>query len=198
MTDLHSKPASEFCSADIAAIVTSALPEGERVEFKRSLPTGKGTRDPWEIGRQPGDKGKNEILEEVTAFANAYGGVLLLGIDESSTKPAAASAITPVPRCIDLAERFKLIFRDCVEPQLPALEVFAVPTNNDNGVVIFRVGRSHSAPHRVRKTLVCPVRRADRCEKMTMREIQDMTLNVSKGLERLEKRLSASVLILKF
>ena len=190
MTDLHSKPASEFCPADIAAMVTSALPEGERVEFKRSLPAGKGKRDPWEIGKEPGDKGKNEILEEVTAFANAYGGVLLLGVDESSTKPAAASAITPVPRCIDLAERFKLIFRDCVEPQLPALEVFAVPTNQDNGVVIFRVGRSHSAPHRVTKTLVCPVRRADRCEKMTMREIQDMTLNVSKGLERLEKRLS--------
>ena len=29
------------------------------------------------------------LLEEVTAFANAYGGVLVLGIDESSTKPAS-------------------------------------------------------------------------------------------------------------
>ena len=83
MTDLLSKPASKICAADIAAMVTSALPEGERVEFKRSLPTPKGKRDPWEIGKEPGDKAKNEILEEVTAFANAYGGVLFLGIDES-------------------------------------------------------------------------------------------------------------------
>ena len=190
MTDLHSKPATEFCPADIVAMVTSALPEGERVEFKRSLPAAKGKRDPWEMGNEPGDKAKNEILEEVTAFANTYGGVLILGIEESSTKPAAATAIAPVPRCTELAERFKLIFRDCVEPQLPVLEVFAVPTDQDNGVVIFRVGRSHSAPHRVTKTLVCPVRRADRCERMAMREIQDMTLNVSKGLERLERHLS--------
>ena len=190
MTDLLSKPASEICPADIDAMVASALPEGERVEFKRSLPKAKGKPDSWEDGREPGDKAKNEILEEVTAFANAYGGVLMLGVDESSTRPAAAAEIAPIPRCAELAERFKLIFRDCVEPQLPALEVFAVPTDQENGIVIFRVGRSHTAPHRVTKTLVCPVRRADRCEKMTMREIHDMTLNVSKGLERLERRLS--------
>ncbi len=190
MTDLYSKPASEFCPADITAMVTSSLPEGERVEFKRSLPAAKGKRDQWKIGNEPGDKAKNEILEEVTAFANAYGVFLFLGVEESSTKPASAAGIAPVPRCTELAERFKLIFRDCVEPQLPALEVFAVPTDQDDGVVIFRVGRSLSAPHRVTKTLVCPVRRADRCEKMTMREIQDMTLNVSKGIERLERRLS--------
>ena len=190
MTDLLSKPASEISPADLDAMVASALPEGERVEFKRSLPNAKGKRDPWEDGKEPADKAKNTILEEVTAFANTYGGVLFLGVAESSTRPAAATAITPVPRCTDLAERFKLIFRDRVEPQLSALEVFAVPTDRDNGVVIFRVARSHNAPHRITKTLVCPVRRADRREKMTMREIQDMTLNISKGLERLEKRLS--------
>ena len=63
-------------------------------------------------------------------------------------------------------------------------------TKDDSGVVVFRVGRSRMAPHRVTTTRVCPVRRADRCEGMSMREIQDMTLNVSRGLERLERRLS--------
>ena len=189
MTDLLSKPASEVCPADIFAMVNSALPEGERIEFKRSLPVAKSKRDPWSIDNELGDKAKNEILEEVTAFANAYGGVLFLGVEESSKKPATAVGIVPVPRCTELAERFKLIFRDCVEPQLPMLEVFAVSIDQDKGIVIFRVGRSHSAPHRVTKTLVCPARRADRCERMTMREIQDMTLNVSKGFERLERHL---------
>lgn len=46
------------------------------------------------------------------------------------------------------------------------------------------------APHPVRPTRECTIRRADRCEKMTMREIQDLTLNTSRGLERLERRLS--------
>ncbi len=84
----------------------------------------------------------------------------------------------------------ELVFRDCVEPQLPRIEIFAVQTEGDKGVVLIRVGKSRLAPHRVTKTRVCPVRRADRCEEMTMREIQDMTLNVSRGLERLERRLS--------
>ena len=121
MTDPLSKSSSEIYPADIHAIIASALPEGDQVEFKRSLPTAKGKPDPWEDGKEPGDRAKNEILAEVTAFANAHGGVLLLGIDESSTKPAAATAIVPVPRCIELAERFNLIFRDRVEPQLPVL-----------------------------------------------------------------------------
>ena len=190
MIELLSKPAEEIGAADMDALIASALPESEQVEFKKSLSTAKDKRDPWEDGKEPGDKAKTAILQEVTAFANAYGGILLLGIDESSTRPAAASAIAPLPRCTDLAERFKLVFRDCVEPQLPGLEVFAVPTSGDNGVVVFRVARSHSAPHRLTKTLVCPIRRGDRCEKLTMREIQDMTLNVARGLERLERRLS--------
>ena len=56
-------------------------------------------------------------------------------------------------------------------------------------MIVFRAGKSRLAPHRITKTLVCPVRWADRCEKMTMREIQDMTLNVTRGLERLERLL---------
>ena len=55
---------------------------------------------------------------------------------------------------------------------------------------MIRVGRSRLAPHRVKQTRICPVRSADRSEEMTMRRIQDMTLNVSRGLERLDKRLS--------
>ena len=188
--DLLSKPADEIGPADIETLVASRLPESERVEFKRALPAAKGKRDPWYEDRDPGDKAKNGILEEVVAFANAYGGLLVLGIGESSDRPPVASEIVPVPRCTDLTERFKLVFRDCVEPPLSGLEIFAVPTKGDNGVVLFRVGRSLLAPHRVTKTLVCPVRRADRCEKMTMREIQDMTLNVSRGIERLERQLS--------
>ena len=80
-------------------------------------------------------------------------------------------------------------FRDRVEPQLPYLEVFEVPTEGDSGIIIIRAGRSHQAPHRIKGLRVCPIRRTDRCEEMSMREIQDMTLNLSRGLEQLEKKL---------
>ena len=82
------------------------------------------------------------------------------------------------------------MFRDRVEPQLPQIEIIPIKTDGESGVVICRVGQSRLAPHRVKRTLVCPIRRSDRCQKMSMREIQDLTLNISRGLERLERRLS--------
>ena len=192
MIEVLSKPADQIGIDDIKALIASEVPEGEQIEFKENLSTKGQASDPWEKGEDKiGDRAKDAILKEVVAFANAHGGTLLLGIKESNSNPPVAADILPIPRCQDLAERLKLVFRDCVEPQLPRLEVFAVPTKDESGVIILRVGRSRLAPHRVTKTLVCPVRRSDRCEEMTMREIQDMTLNVSRGLERLERRLSA-------
>ena len=191
MIEVLSKPADQITLSDIKSLIESEVPEGGQIEFKESLPTKKDSVDPWMSGGgHIGDRAKKEILEEAVAFANAHGGALLLGIGESGTKPPVAVKISPVPRCTELAECLKLVFRDCVEPQLPRIEVFAVPTKDDGGVVVVRVGRSRLSPHRVTTTLVCPIRRSDRCEKMTMREIQDMTLNVSRGLERLEKQLS--------
>ena len=82
------------------------------------------------------------------------------------------------------------MFRDRVEPQLPQIEIIPIKTDGESGVIICRVGQSRLAPHRVTRTLVCPIRQSDRCEKMTMRQIQDLTLNISRGLERLKERLS--------
>ena len=191
MIEVLSKSVDQIGIRDIKSLIDSKVPEGEQIEFKEELQAkGDGSPDPWMEGKNKiGDRARNEILEEVVAFANAHGGALLLGIRESNTKPSVAASISPIPRCAELAERLKLVFRDCVEPQLPRIEIFAVPTEGESGVIVIRVGRSRLAPHRVTTTLVCPVRRSDRCEKMTMREIQDMTLNVARGLERLERRL---------
>lgn len=183
-----SKSADQVGIADVEALVSSEVPEGEQIEFKGSLPARGRDPDPWTTGGDKiGNDARNAILKEAVAFANAHGGALFLGIEESST---VATGVSPIPRCAELADRLKLVFRDCVEPQLPALEIFAVPTGDDAGVVVIRVGRSRLAPHRVKPTRVCPIWRSDRCEEMTMREIQDMTLNLSRGLERLERRLA--------
>ena len=191
MIEVLSKPADQIRISDIESLIDSQVPESEQIEFKESLPARRNSTDPWIEGNNTiGNQAKDKILEEVVAFANAYGGVCLLGIKESRTKPPVATEISPIPRCAELAERLKLVFRDRVEPQLPQIEIIPIKTDGESGVVICRVGQSRLAPHRVTKTFVCPIRRSDRCEKMSMREIQDLTLNISRGLERLERRLS--------
>ena len=191
MIEVLSKPANQIGLSDIESLIASEVPEGEQVEFKERLPARGDSIDPWETGGDKvGDYAKNALLKEAVGFANAYGGAVLLGIRQSKANPPVAARIVPIQQCADLAERLKQVFRDRVEPQLPRIDIFAVPTEGKSGVVIIRVGRSRLAPHRVTGTLVCPIRRSDRCEEMSMREIQDMTLNVTRGLERLEKRLS--------
>ena len=190
MASALTKPSDQIHSADIHSLITEEMPEGTQVEFKESLPVGKGGADPWIGGEERiGDRARNKILEEVVAFANAFGGTLVLGVAETGDKPPVAAGISPVPRCAKLAERFRMMFRDCVEPQLPSLDIQPVPTDGQDGVIVFRTSRSLYGPHRVRPTRVCPIRRADRCEELSMREIQDMTLNLARGTERLEKRL---------
>ena len=190
MTAVLTKPADRIGPGDIQALIAENVPESAHIEFKENLPAGKGKTDAWlNGGEKMGGHARDRILEEVAAFANAYGGALVLGIAEDGAKPPVAANVVPLPRCADLAERFRLVFRDCVEPQLPTLEIVPVPTDGDKGVIVFRTGRSRLGPHRVTPTLVCPVRRADRREALSMREIQDMTLNLARGTERLERRL---------
>lgn len=188
---MFAKPIANLTRDDIERVATESVLEGPEVEFKETLPANKG-RDKWiEGGDGIGDKARNEILEEVIAFANAFGGTLILGISETEDKPARAANIVPLPRCVDLADRLRMQCRDCIDPQLPTIELAGIPTQEDgSGVVVIRTPRSRMAPHRHKATLECYVRRADRSEKMTMREIQDLTLHVERGLAEIEAKFS--------
>ena len=190
LLDLYSKPADQVSAEDIDVLIELQIQEGTQIEFKEGLSAKGGSPNPWVKGQDRiGDYARNSILREVVAFANAYGGTVVLGIKETKSQPAAAAEVSPLPRCNELADRLRKQFRDCVEPQIPQLEIFGVKTKGEAGVIVIRVGRSRTAPHRVMPTRSCPIRRADRSEEMTMREIQDLTLNLSRGMERFDKRM---------
>ena len=101
---MFDKPIYDFVYADINRLIQEKVIEGIHIEFKESLPSRKGN-DPWIEGKDKiGDYARNEILEEIVAFANAYGGVLCIGIIESDDTPAYAKGINAIPKCKDLAE----------------------------------------------------------------------------------------------
>ncbi|WP_422369078.1 helix-turn-helix domain-containing protein [Pelagibius sp.] len=183
MLPIFTKPLEALTRADLDELVREQYPEGSNVEFKRELPAKAGEPDPWMSGgRKISNYARDKLLEEVVAFANSHGGHLLIGIDEADTKPASAISIMPLPNAADLAERLRLQARDCIEPKISLFHSTAIKTDDaGNGVVVVRVPASRSAPHRHRD-LNCYTRRSDRTEKMTMREIQDLTLNLERGI----------------
>ena len=192
MVSVLSKPSDRIDLEDICSLISEQVPEGTQIEYKECLPSRDGRSDPWSRGEKTiGDYAMQEILDEVVAVANDYGGALVFGLAEDGTQPPVAARLSPVPNCADLAARFRHVFRDRVEPPLPMLEVAPVQTEGEQGTIVFRTARSRRGPHRVnraRNLWKCPIRRPDRCEAMGMREIYDMTLSLARGAERLQRR----------
>ena len=191
MHDVFTKPVDEITAGDLQTLVDEQIPESDLLEYKSELPCKKNKGpDVWmERQRAIGDNAKNVILEAVVAFANANGGMLLLGVAEPGGVKDVAGSIQPLPQCNDLAKRFQSIFQRCVDPILPMLEIRAVLTEDASGVVVFRVAKSRLAPHRVTRTRKCTIRRSTSCEEMTMTEIHDLTLNINRGLEAVTRKL---------
>ena len=190
---LFNKSLKKITIEDVNSLIETKKTEDQEVEFKKTLPCEKG-EDSWITSQKKvGSYAKKKILEELIAFANSYGGLLIIGIEESKTSPPYAIKLNPIPSVKALAERFKLICRDLIEPGFPMIEIHSLEIDNSGkGLVFFQIPKSRLAPHRCKTSRNCTVRREDRSEKMTMREIQDLTLNLSRGMDLIEKRFNKS------
>lgn len=196
MIPLFTLPLDQLRAEHVETLRREEVPEGQNVEFKRTLAARSGRTAPWlDGGDEVGDHGRNDVLKEVVAFANSGGGNVVLGIVESGDHPRRAVGVNHLPHCHELADRFRLMARDCIDPQLPSLEACGVPMPGGDehaGVVLFRVPPSRPAPHRLKPTKHCYLRRADRTEEMTMREIQDISVRLARGGDAIDERMEES------
>ncbi len=189
MISILSKPKEQVGIDDLCELIQMRIPEGEQIEYKRELPfKDDGETDNWLSNGKLGNRAKDSLIKEVIALINTSGGVIILGIGQSADKPPVAQKIQPIPRCAELADALTYLFLTRIEPQIPPFEIVPIKTEEENGVVAVRVRKSQKAPHRDTKTRESYVRRHDQCRKMSMRDIQDMTMNSARGLEGLEKR----------
>ena len=193
---LFSLPFEEIKLSDVQELLAGGgYPESDQVEYKQYLP-GRDGPDNWHKDQSKGigDYARDKILSEIVAFANSHGGHLIIGIQESDDKPKRAIGITPAPACADLADRLRQAAFANIEPRLAFLQVKSVPTDEQgNGVLVVRVAQSRASPHRLSSTRPdtarqCYVRRGDSTETLTMREIQDLTLNSARGLDAVALR----------
>jgi hypothetical protein len=183
------KPVNEVKLEDLKELVARGWTENENVEFKSRLAARQGIEDPWYTGGRVVDFAKEKLFKEIVGFANSSGGRLFLGIRESAVRPAKATQITHLPKCHDLAEILERFARDLIEPSLPSLRVTGIITEADQtgGVVILEAGASVKAPHRSKLDLQCYVRRGAETRPMTMTEIQDLTLYLSRHLDEVKR-----------
>jgi hypothetical protein len=185
---IFGKPLREIGVDDLSQLIDGHVAEGYNLEFKKALPDKKGDQRPSANG-QVGDYARDKILGEIVAFANSQGGYLVLGIDETDEKPPRAKAITPLPAIGEIARRLEDQSRSCIDLPLRELVMHPIQTGDDGaGVLILFTGPSRMAPHRLSTTGDCYVRNGSSTVPMNMREIQDMTLNVARGLAAVDAK----------
>ncbi len=199
MSGFFSKLVDDLTAEDVAALKDQ--PEGQIFDIKRDLPSPKGEApDPWHSDPQPGgsrkgpsDYAKEGLFTELVAFANSEGGWLVLGLKETKDKPPRVAGSKPLPDCHELAVRLERATQEWIDPPVPSLRCRGIEIGAaaGKGVVVCRVPRSPLAPHRLRKsrrTQEAYKRVGEESKPMSMREIQDLTLDRARGQMRVEAR----------
>lgn len=130
------KPLDAINAADILALVKNHEEEGRTIEFKRDLP-GKT------------EKERQELLADISSFANASGGDLIFGVAESE---GVATAVTALPG-IDIDSeilRLEAVIRAGLDPRVPGVESRAIEVPGKGHVIVVRVPNSWRGPHFVK------------------------------------------------
>jgi len=120
---------------DLSELVAAQVPEGLRIDYKKDL-----------YGNSDADK--REALKDVSAFANAFGGHLIIGIEEQNGLPTAIPGVANV-NPDDVILRLEQLIRTGIEPRIQGLRIRAVPLANPACCFVLRIPRSWHPPHRV-------------------------------------------------
>ena len=153
----------------IKAMIASGSEETQYLDFKRKA-------DPGRTDLQRDDK--KALGEAVSGFANADGGVLIVGVGTSIADGLdRAASEHPIDNVREVAERYRAYLNECASPPVPDCEVVEIQSEADSsGFIAIRIPKSELRPH----MSVAPThhrfyrRTADRFEPMARYEIEDL------------------------
>jgi hypothetical protein len=129
-----SKLLTEVSENDLTSLISGGVAEGRTIDYKRELPGNT-------------DADKKEFLADVSSFANTAGGDLIFGMDEDQGLPTRIVGIQTSD--LDGAlQRIENMLRSGISPRM-RYELKVVSTATTERVLIIRVERGWSGPHRV-------------------------------------------------
>jgi Putative DNA-binding domain len=183
-------PLRDLTEAHIQGLISAGVAEHLYLEYKSELYA--DNRD-----------GRKEGLLDLCMFANAQGGVLLIGVSEQRDSagqptglpdPAAELGIF-VENPESLLQAYDGRVASCIEERLN-IESHAIPVGGGRHVLAFRIPDSIKKPHCVRLEghIYFPIRRERNRYPMDVREIKDLAMRAASQLERAEA-LMASTLV---
>ncbi len=129
------KQPSQLTEADLLALITGGEMEGKSIDYKRDR-----------VGASDGDR--KEFLYDLSSFANAAGGHLVIGMDESGGLPTALPGLAGIDPDAEIA-RLEQMARDGVRPPIPGLQSGAVALESGSVAIVIAIPKSWNPPHQV-------------------------------------------------
>lgn len=127
-------PLNTIDEARLQALINAEAAESRSIEYKRTTYGG-------------GHADYSEFLADVSSFANTSGGDLIIGMGATDGIPTAFSPlVTPMDAEI---LRLEQIARGGLQPRITNVAFQPVPIKSGGQVLIVRVPRSYTQPHRV-------------------------------------------------
>jgi hypothetical protein len=121
--------------SDLADLITGQTPEGLHLDYKRDT-----------YGSSDSDK--RELLKDVSAFANANGGHIVIGMDEAEAVATNLCGVRPADIDVEVS-RLEQIIRTGIEPRIPGCRLRSIPLNSKSHAIVIRIPRSWRLPHRI-------------------------------------------------
>jgi len=132
---LHDMALRSINEEILQALVKDEVREDKFLEFKESLSISRSDE-------------KEEFLADVSSFANAAGGDLVLGM---AAKEGVAIQLRGMP-ISDMdaeAQRMENIIRDGIGPRIPGILIWPVQLESSNFAIVIRIPRSWMSPHMI-------------------------------------------------
>lgn len=128
------RPLNDISEADLTGLITNGVAEGRTIDYKRALPGNT-------------DADKKEFLADTSSFANTGGGDLVFGMDEASGLPTQIAGVQSADLDVEI-RRLDSILAAGLSPRI-RYAMRTVTTTGGERVLVLRIERSWSGPHRV-------------------------------------------------
>ena len=169
--------------SDLQDLVENRVRESAKIEYKKAF---------YQLSHSDKSfkkKQHEEMLKDISAFANNSGGFLIIGIEEKGAYPTSVCGFEVEDNEVDqLKRRIQTVVEDGVDPRID-IDTHAVKIATDKYVFVIRVQKGAQIPHQVfYKKELGPFwkRTSSGCTRMDATQIQQASVQAAGHEEKME------------